>query len=65
MLEEETKDRTSMIEEVEEIIIGTTTMMIEQQEIGDRVHHHHPGKTVSINLIGIKVWFIRKNICRN
>ena len=56
MLEEETKDRTSMIEEVEEIIIETMKMMIEQQEIGDRVHHHHLGKTISITLIGIKVW---------
>merc|ERR1712088_50200 len=30
-------------EEVVDIIIETMTMMIERQEIGDRVHHHHLG----------------------
>ena len=42
-------------EEVVDIITETMTMMIERQEIGDRVHHHHLGKLAQtfygINLI--------------
>lgn len=42
-------------EEVVDIIIETMMMMIERQEIGDRVHHHHLGKPIGkfyfINLI--------------
>ena len=45
-------------EEVVDIITETMTMMIERQEIGDRVHHHHLGKLAQnfylIYLISIK-----------
>ena len=33
-------------EEAVDIITETMMMMIERQAIGDRVHHHHPGKPV-------------------